>query len=636
VIGSREVWELDPSKPAFTDRTAAADVPSPRFYHCMAYYPPTGKTYVFGGFDEMTGTNLDDLWAWDGKTWAQVVTDTRLAARSQAAMAFDPARQSLILFGGTASSYSFLDTARNKILLFGGYRRIGTTGDVWEWDGATSSWTDRSPTSSIGEPEQWQSVAMGYDSGQSKLFVYDGSTNNSAMIGVYWQWDPISAGWAQYGTGDSSHRGIVDEGTYDSIRRRAIILARGFESDPRYATTETWEIDTNSETLYVRTVAGPSMLTGPTMAFDSARGVVVLFGGELNTGVATNETWEFRVTSLGNGEGCTAAFASSCESGFCVDGVCCEAAACTGACKSCNVPGSEGTCVLAKAGTEVPGSCESGEACDGNGNCMSGNGQRCTTASPCASGFCVDGVCCDSACDATCVACNQTGQVGHCAPFAAGTDPRQQCGQGQGVCKSACNGVSGCGFPHRNVYCDGCFTCDGAGTCGVFDSFCYDVTGGTPFGTGGSAAGGSGGSSSGGATGSGGSLPVRGGAGGSGIFTGAAGGASTSRGGTAGGVIAGSRSDSGAVGGSGGSRDAAFGAGGTSAGQTSAAGGVAGKRDGGYVGDVGAEPSKVSLRRGCSCGLGRPEAKGARATWLVAFALLLARPRRRRDRMTDK
>ena len=524
--GSREVWELDPSKPAFTDRTVPLDIPQARVGHSMAYNPSTGNVYVFGGSDAMTGLLFDDLWAWDGKVWAQVAADTRPPARSDAALAFDPARKSLILYGGSTNNGTssdtwewtpakgwtqlspvtspislsghgmVTDTTRNKILLFGGYSysyvdpypKSPMSSDVWEWDGAAMSWTDRGPTTtSNGAPSPRQYPLMAYDSGRQKLLVYDG-TNYSSGMGVYWEWDPISAGWAMFDTGDRSESGYATAAAFDSIRRRQVLYVQGYNSTSGNSTDETWELDANSLTLYVRSIATPPMRYNATMAFDSARGVAVLFGGQLmNQGIVTNETWEYRVTGLGNGEGCTAASTSLCASGFCADGVCCEAAACTGPCKSCNVRGSEGKCVLVKAGTEVPGSCANGQACDGTGNCMTSNGQKCSTGSTCASGFCADGVCCDSACAGTCMACNQTGQVGKCTPFAAGTDPQKECGQGDGTCKSACDGVSGCGYPSTNVSCDKCMTCDGYGKCDSYDPYCwnYGGSGGGVYPTGG-------------------------------------------------------------------------------------------------------------------------------------------------------
>jgi hypothetical protein len=522
--GSREVWELDPAKPAFTDRTAPLDVPSPRAGHCMAYNPSTGLTYVYGGSDPMTGQLLDDLWAWDGKTWAEIASDVRPPGRSDSAMAFDPSRKSLILYGGSSTMGEgsdtwewtpgkgwaqlfpktspdtlfghgmVTDTTRNKILLFGGMSYMWRDpykdpmrNDIWEWDGTAMTWTNRTPIASSGMPMGREYPLMAYDSGQKKMFVYDGANYGSNMT-VYWEWDPESAGWAMHDSSDYSQSGYASLAAYDSIRRREVILAQSYSSGGPYGTDTTWELDANSETWYMRTISSPPSRYSAGMVFDTIRGVVVMFGGYLmNSGYSSNDTWEYRVTGLGNGEGCTAASASTCSSSFCVDGVCCEASACTGPCKSCNVRGSEGSCVAAKAGTEVPGSCSNGQACDGKGNCMSANGQPCTSASTCASGSCADGVCCDTACTGTCMACNQSGRTGKCSPYAAGSDPQKECGSGTSVCGATCDGVRGCAYPQSNVTCGKCLGCDGMGTCSVYDWYCgsYAGTGGYVYPTGG-------------------------------------------------------------------------------------------------------------------------------------------------------
>jgi hypothetical protein len=357
------------------------------------------------------------------------------------------------------------------------------------------------------------------------------------------------------------------------------------------------------------------------MVFDKGRGVAVLFGGEsANTGYATNETWEYKVSNLGNGEGCTAATAATCATGFCVDGVCCEAAACTGACKSCNVAGLEGTCILAKAGTEVAGSCSTGLACDGSGNCLAKNGQVCTSATTCASGFCADGVCCDSACTGTCVSCNQTGQVGKCSAYAAGSDPQGECGMGTGVCRSTCDGVGSCAYAGYTVPCGNCMTCDGAGTCSYYDPYCGSYGG--AIGYGGS------GPNYGGAIGYGGSGPNYGGAGGYATSKGGApgyGGNSIGRGGSGGSIpnvggAGGSIIPN--VGGSGGAFPGFGGAGGA----VPSVGG-----NGGGVGDAG---NSANLHKsGCGCDLGQAELAGAGLTtplFVLGAALLLARKRRRK------
>ena len=708
--GSRDVWELNPATPAFTDRTPPLDVPSPRNYQAMAFNPATGKTYLYAGSDVMTGQYLDDLWEWDGKVWAQVAAEVRPVARSMAGMAYDPARKSLIVFGGNTMNGTLndtwewvgstrkwaqlkpstspdplyghgmvTDTTRNKILLFAGISdtyylqpypgiyKDPMRNDVWEWDGVAMTWTNRTPPASVTAPNGRMSPVMAYDEGRQKLFVYDGY-NLGANLSAFWEWDPISAGWTSRDSGDSLDSGYQDSVAYDSIRRRIVLLTDAYSSAQGYQ--ETWELDAKAPSWYVRALPGsPGSKYGATMVFDNVRGTVVLFGGQsMNTGNVSSETWEYKVTSLGNGEGCTAASSTLCASGNCVDGVCCDVAACTGACKSCNVAGYEGTCVLAKAGTEVAGSCSNGQACDGTGVCKSKNGQACSAASACASGSCVDGVCCDSACTGTCTACNLPGQAGKCSPYPAGTDPQGECGVGTGVCKSTCDGVGACAYPQRTVSCGNCYTCDGVGTCSNYDFYCgiYGGTGGSYNPDGGF--GGAGGSiyvdaghpvdvgrlPDGGLGGSGGAIVGRGGAGGAVFNTGGAGGVTTfGRGGAGGGIVldggilpntggAGGVStvgrggagggivfDGGILPGSGGRGGNIPGTGGF-AGGIASTGGSGGSRDGGIYGDAGLGANLH--KSGCSCEVGHANPVGAGLTTplLIAGVALLVRKRRRR------
>jgi hypothetical protein len=55
-------------------------------------------------------------------------------------------------------------------------------------------------------------------------------------------------------------------------------------------------------------------------------------------------------------------------------------------------------------------------------------GTACTATTVCGGGHsCVDGVCCESACDGVCEACNVAGMVGQCAPIPMNTDPDMEC-----------------------------------------------------------------------------------------------------------------------------------------------------------------------------------------------------------------
>ncbi len=693
LTGTRDVWEIDPATPTVKDRSTPYNVPPARSWPAMGYSPATGRTYLFGGTGtgQDGGTIYDDTWQWDGQTWTLLATDVHPDARDGAALAYDPTRRSMILYGGrwsgmvgsiAAGDYRYeqrilsdtweldaagkwnkltpkaspeplfqygltTDTTRNKILLYAGAGMESKTGQptkdylrntIWEWDGAALTWTDRSPLAATRYPSGSSPNTALYHEGRKKMFLYDGSTAASNDgTSDFWEWDPVSAGWALHVGADKFSALFPMSATYDSIRRRIVILARAGSAVGKDAPpAKTLEVDVQTDTWYVRSITGP--VASARMAFDSQRGVAVTATGETNSdGGATDETWEYRVSNLGNGEGCTAAFASSCASGFCTDGVCCDVAACTGTCQACNVRGREGACATVEPGTVVAGSCD-GQACAADGKCLAKNGDACAAASACASGFCADGVCCDGACTGHCVSCNQDGQLGTCRPFAAGTDPESECGVGSGSCKSTCDGVGACVFPIKYMICGECMTCDGNGECKNVDRQCAGLPGNP--GTGGAGGGavspyptgsGGGGASLGGSVGAGGS------AGNSSGGAGRAGSGGSGQGGSSGGG-----GDTRSTGGSGDSDVGRGGSGGTILGDAAAvstsggAGGTASapistSRDSAVPSPDAALVAQLR-RDGCSCRVEGGTPSGTPATWLLLTGGgLLAFVRRRRS-----
>jgi hypothetical protein len=140
-----------------------------------------------------------------------------------------------------------------------------------------------------------------------------------------------------------------------------------------------------------------------------------------------------------NGSPCTRA--AECDSDFCADGVCCNAA-CDRVCESCNATGSVGTCTGAEPGTDPEKECPDAQLCAAPGVCSSEdrpNGAACEVDAVCKSGHCADGVCCNTACSGTCEACDVEASAGVCMAYAAGTDPANECGGDQ-----VCSGGSSC------------------------------------------------------------------------------------------------------------------------------------------------------------------------------------------------
>jgi len=146
---------------------------------------------------------------------------------------------------------------------------------------------------------------------------------------------------------------------------------------------------------------------------------------------------------------------NECASGSCADGYCCNTS-CTTGCRACDLPGKLGTCSTVPAGTTDPPLCSGTNTCDAIGNCSKANGQTCAQASECGSGFCVDNVCCGSACNGACQACSAAtkgaGADGVCGSAQIGTDPHNDC---------APQPASSCGTTGL---------CDGSGACSKYPS----------------------------------------------------------------------------------------------------------------------------------------------------------------------
>jgi hypothetical protein len=154
-------------------------------------------------------------------------------------------------------------------------------------------------------------------------------------------------------------------------------------------------------------------------------------------------------------------------------GTVCRPASCSGASLTpASVCNAQGTCLPGTNLSCAPYVCE-GNACRGSclddGQCLApascqggscgpkGLGQPCAAGSACASSFCVDGVCCESACEGKCSFCALPNAPGRCqnAPLGA-LDPRAAAGVTDPTRICADEGVASCGQNGR---------CDGEGGC---------------------------------------------------------------------------------------------------------------------------------------------------------------------------
>lgn len=166
--------------------------------------------------------------------------------------------------------------------------------------------------------------------------------------------------------------------------------------------------------------------------------------------------------------GPSCAEALDCATGYCVNPMCCNRA-CASNCESCAASGEcsvrpECTSTPQDAGISVP----TGPAL----------GTECTHDEQCASGFCVDGVCCEQACAGACQQCGADGLCNvvppsdkECSPFVCPVGPL--CRQYVPPLVGNCSGLGRCATPDDCVLqnlrahepCGERLKCNGKGLC---------------------------------------------------------------------------------------------------------------------------------------------------------------------------
>ncbi len=402
--------------------------PQARFAHAMVFDDSQKVGILFGGYlcanaACETGNSLSDTWQWDGSQWQKRSPAASPTSRDSHAMAYDSFRKVIVLFGG--------ETASGK-----------TLGDTWEYDGAT--WAKRSPAAA---PSARQSHAMAYDSARHVTVLFGGySCSNTSCtpqneVGDTWEYDGTT--WVNRIPAVAPSPRDSFGMTYDTPRGKTILFGGAGSS-------ETWEWD---GVLWqkIATAKVPSIRLYFPLAFDRGRGRVVLFSGSSVLGQGLSDTWEF----ASRGGACTTG--SQCDSGSCVDGVCCDSASCA-TCQSCNTALSPGKCAPVLSAPDPP-NCDGTQSCDAAGQCKLAKAQPCSNGgAECATGACVDGFCCASACNQGCEVCSQSlgaPENGTCFPARSGYAGAPRCSGG-----FVCDGKSTT-CPNGGAICDGQHTLTG-------------------------------------------------------------------------------------------------------------------------------------------------------------------------------
>jgi hypothetical protein len=265
---------------------AGANGPMGRQWGAMAYDPVRGKTVLFGGLGMTDADLMGDTWEWDGTRWQPGSSTNGPPRRFHSAMAFDPVRRKLVLYGGlyTSELYTY-DGTWTKLPATPGH---GPEYPVMAYDSRRQQLTifDELGETLVEQQGFWNSLTtvhtptlssppgFAYYSGTGQIILFD-----DEMSGPTWFWDGTD--WTQQTlTGPMPTGGTA---MVEDTHAQSLVLYM-----PKNATWEWinggWRNDN---------IPGPPPRSDAQIAYDSARQTVVLFGGyDFTNNILYDDTWE--------------------------------------------------------------------------------------------------------------------------------------------------------------------------------------------------------------------------------------------------------------------------------------------------------------------------------------------------------
>ena len=191
-----------------------------------------------------------------GDTWVRTLTQWERrdvpgpSARLGHSMAFDPVRDRTVLFGGVTSG--------------------GVLAETWEWNG--SAWAQINP---IDSPSLRTGAVLVYG-GPTRGVLLVGGEDSASGESLFETWSFDGINWTNLGDRGISGRTFA-AAAYDAGRDRVVVYG-GVNPATFAQRADTWEFDGSfwSPTSFV---GAPGGRLAASMAYDSVRSRVVLYGG---------------------------------------------------------------------------------------------------------------------------------------------------------------------------------------------------------------------------------------------------------------------------------------------------------------------------------------------------------------------
>ncbi|MGZ8540872.1 MAG: Kelch repeat-containing protein [Chitinophagaceae bacterium] len=172
------------------------------------------------------------------------------------------------------------DSKRKKLFSFGGFANNNSLADLRVLE--NGEWKTLSNDTSMKAAEP----GFVYDADRDKLISFGGSGRRGVVNGITWQWD--GSAWKKFeGAGPEGRQGFVM--VYDSKRKKTVLFG-GMDGAGKFFYDDVWEFDG----VHWQKITGKGMGPGPRLAagaaYDSKRGIVLIFGG-ISHEITKGDTW---------------------------------------------------------------------------------------------------------------------------------------------------------------------------------------------------------------------------------------------------------------------------------------------------------------------------------------------------------
>ncbi len=233
--------------------------PPPRVTGSMVYDSALGEVVLFGG-QYFNGTSdatdfYNDTWTFAHGVWTNVTTPVAPSPRSGAGLAYDPANNEIVLFGGRGAERNDLN-------------------DTWTWTDGT--WTNI--TSAVGPsppPGFWSSMA--YDAQTEAILLFGGVNITDGLQETYTNatWSFIGNQWTHLSPATVPPGRQTQAMIWDTVDNEMVMFGGQGSVETLNDTWTYYDANWVQDTTPVH----PGARGGEGIAYDSSINRVVLYGG---------------------------------------------------------------------------------------------------------------------------------------------------------------------------------------------------------------------------------------------------------------------------------------------------------------------------------------------------------------------